>query len=326
MSYILEALKKSQQERELGQVPTLVDAPVSEARRLPKGAPWGPVAVALAAVAVAIALYAALSRVGVQPVAPPTATAGGQPVARRDVRAPVPAGIKPARAADGEAPPQAVAARRASGGGQVVGSPVAAGPELAPQVPGDGGVPATAHGTPPELAASEPMGTDVKANQQGADSLDQPISGDWMDSGAETGTAVPADEVPAAQSRRQKPGRAALTEPEVAPIPEDLRRDVEAFKDELHREQTGGAPRPAALKATPQDPTKLRLPLEVETRLPAFFMTVHIYDTVTTKRFVVINSLKYREGETTREGLTVEEIVPDGVVLGFEGHKFFRRR
>jgi hypothetical protein len=75
-----------------------------------------------------------------------------------------------------------------------------------------------------------------------------------------------------------------------------------------------------------EDPKKLRLPLEVEGRLPAFFVTAHIYDPVPDKRFVVINSLKYTQGETTREKLKVEEILPDGVVLGFEGNRFYRRR
>ena len=72
MSYILEALKKSQNERELGQVPTLVAAPATESHRVPRGKPWGLLAVGLAALAVAIALYAALNRVEVQPAAPQT--------------------------------------------------------------------------------------------------------------------------------------------------------------------------------------------------------------------------------------------------------------
>ena len=162
-----------------------------------------------------------------------------------------------------------------------------------------------------------------------------PPSGDWMEMDEEIGPAEPAGPVeppppvppPDARPRRTKPPRAALPEPEVAPIPEDLRQDVEAFKEELRRERSGGAPRPAAAKASaPEDPTKLRLPLEIETRLPAFFMTAHIYDTDKSKRFVVINALKYSPGDTTREGLKVEDVLPDGVVLSFQGHRFYRRR
>ncbi len=50
MSYILEALKKSQNERELGQVPTLVAVPATESHRAPRGKPWGLVAVGLATI------------------------------------------------------------------------------------------------------------------------------------------------------------------------------------------------------------------------------------------------------------------------------------
>ena len=55
-------------------------------------------------------------------------------------------------------------------------------------------------------------------------------------------------------------------------------------------------------------------------------MTAQIYDPDPTRRFVVINSLRYAVGETTREGLKVEQVLSDGVVLSFEGQRFFRRR
>jgi general secretion pathway protein B len=173
--------------------------------------------------------------------------------------------------------------------------------------------------------------TGLAENASGQDAMDEPISDDWMEMDEELGPAQPAelspaDETAAPRHRRTKPARAALPDPAVPSIPEDLRRDVAAFKDEIRRERSGAAPRPAAAKATREDPKKLRLPLEVEGRLPAFFVTAHIYDTDSSKRFVVLNSLKYTEGETTREGLKVEDILPDGVVLGFEGHRFFRRR
>ena len=101
---------------------------------------------------------------------------------------------------------------------------------------------------------------------------------------------------------------------------------MQAFKDQLRQERSGGSSASAANKARPADPTKLRLPLDVESRLPAFFMTAHIYDADAAKRFVVINALKYIQGDTTREGLKVEEILPDGVVLSFEGNRFYKRR
>jgi hypothetical protein len=68
MSYILEALRKSQQDREIGQVPTLATQPLFTSQESGRNA-WGLAAMALAGLAVAIALYAALR--GGPEVAPP---------------------------------------------------------------------------------------------------------------------------------------------------------------------------------------------------------------------------------------------------------------
>ncbi len=75
MSYILEALKKSQQERELGQVPTLDASGIftDDKEPIPPNY-WALLAVALAALAVVIALYAAF-RGAAQPQATPARTA-----------------------------------------------------------------------------------------------------------------------------------------------------------------------------------------------------------------------------------------------------------
>jgi general secretion pathway protein B len=114
-------------------------------------------------------------------------------------------------------------------------------------------------------------------------------------------------------------------------IPEDLRRDIEAFKDQVRQERSGTQPKPEARdkgQASQADvpPQQLRLPREVRRRLPAFLMTVHVYDKVPAKRFVLINALKMREGERTREGIQVDEILPDGAVLSYDGHRFYQER
>jgi general secretion pathway protein B len=64
----------------------------------------------------------------------------------------------------------------------------------------------------------------------------------------------------------------------------------------------------------------------VRKRLPEFIMSAHIYDEEPSKRFVLINGLKTREGEESREEITVKQILPDGAVLSFEGHEFFQHR
>jgi general secretion pathway protein B len=373
MSYILEALKKSQNERELGQVPTLVAAPATESHRAPRGKPWGLMAVGLAALAVAIALYAALNRVEVSPAPVQSEPApGGAPSDTPVASAPttiraealrgsplqiaaLPVAPLGAPGTPGE-PRQTLADQGLDAAGaeprglEAPGSPAGVPAGLTQTViRGDVPPPAPAKRAPQGAMGSDRLAAleeDVESIEGGdgemnpADSdlnamEEPPPSGDWMEMDEEIGPAEPAEPVEPpppvsprdARPRRTKPPRTALPEPEVAPIPEDLRQDVEAFKEELRRERSGGAPRPAAAKASaPEDPTKLRLPLEIESRLPAFFVTAHIYDTDTSKRFVVINALKYTPGDTTREGLKVEDILPDGVVLSFQGHRFYRRR
>ena len=108
-------------------------------------------------------------------------------------------------------------------------------------------------------------------------------------------------------------------------IPDDLRQDIQSFKEQIK----GGEGGKAAKKANnqkPVPPQERRLPREVEERLPSFLLTVHIYDAEPAKRFVVIDGRKLRQGDSSRGGILVEEILPDGVALSFEGHPFFRPR
>ena len=109
-------------------------------------------------------------------------------------------------------------------------------------------------------------------------------------------------------------------------MPDDVLRDIETFKEELRIEQAVELGSPVPKQATPKDPRDLRLPPEIALRLPAFVMTVHVHEKERERRFVVINARKYRQGATTREGLVVENILPDGAVLSYEGHRFYSPR
>jgi general secretion pathway protein B len=130
------------------------------------------------------------------------------------------------------------------------------------------------------------------------------------------------------------------------PVPPDLIADIESFKHQTRRgpepekvpEKARGpgrvadkgapaaTPRPALAPLPAGDPSQLSLTRAQEAELPSFLMTAHIYDADPSRRFVLINGLKYREGEQTREGLTVQQIRADGAVLVFRGSPFFRHR
>jgi general secretion pathway protein B len=128
---------------------------------------------------------------------------------------------------------------------------------------------------------------------------------------------VAEPEPPAHESETAKGGRNRTA------VPDDLIADIEAFKREVRSQEAG---RPDARKKEAIAPQDLRLPKKVRERLPEFIMSAHIYDQDPAKRFVLINGLKTREGEETREDITVEQILPDGAVLSFEGNRFFRHR
>lgn len=331
MSYILEALKKSQQERELGHVPTLETAGIFAPDKEEVGRrPWALLAVALAGVAVVIALYAALRApvlpetpsVQVPPAlpAPPKVTAA-QPEGPRlaETAAPSPAKPRPAQDLDNlsvthRSPPAPK--------NEAIAEPLIEPP------------PPKSAGPAPRGAAREPVGGARSPSRDGLsqdeiDLYDLKAEAD-MDPELELELqrqldeeSYPAEEL---ESDYSLP-------PERGPIPNDLIDDINAFKRRLGGKETkvreepeppaGPAPKARKLEG---DPTKLRLTREQQAELPAYFMTVHVYDKDSAKRFILINGLRYREGDKTREGLTVEQIVPQGVVLGFRGNPFFVHR
>lgn len=269
MSYILEALKKSQQERELGKVPTLETDPFSTEKGVGGTSSWVLLAVLLAMLAVIIALYAALRGKGDLPEAT-------QPVAEQ-VSGP--------------------GAQTPGSGGEESGS-------VEPEA-----TPGTASTVPDPEAVASPEDQTPVAKPEPVEPADTAQA-----------TARAEDREAAAPPARSRPPEAS----EKTEVPADLRADIEAFKKQVLDEKSTAKRAPRPDSAVP--PQKLRLPREVETRLPEFLMTAHVYDEEPAKRFVLINGLKTREGESTREELTLEEVLPDGAVLSYEGHKFFRHR
>lgn len=58
------------------------------------------------------------------------------------------------------------------------------------------------------------------------------------------------------------------------------------------------------------------------TNLPAAELNMHVYDANVQARFILLNGQRLREGETSSEGLMVERITPDGVILRFGTSSF----
>jgi general secretion pathway protein B len=248
MSYILEALQRSQQERELGQVPNLEQAAPAPARPRPAPGIWLAAALGLAALAVAIALYALLDQ---HPGSPDPAASGPAP------------GVSPRQTTPPPAP-----------------------------------LPAARQTTPPPAPATP-------ARQAGV------------------APALP----PAPPRSRPEPGD----------IPADLRAEVERFRQALTTPPaataepspvpvTPPAPRPSPAAAAPPEPTLSRLDPGLRSRLPPLNLSVHVYSARPAGRFVVLDSRKLREGDTTDGGVQLVEIRPGGVVLQFRDQRFLLER
>jgi len=71
-----------------------------------------------------------------------------------------------------------------------------------------------------------------------------------------------------------------------------------------------------------QLPTMNDVIMQGRARLPELHMDMHVFVQAPDQRFVSINSHKLREGMQIEEGLRVERITPDGVVLNDRGLRF----
>jgi len=64
------------------------------------------------------------------------------------------------------------------------------------------------------------------------------------------------------------------------------------------------------------------LPAQVRSSLPAFKVSGHAYSSDPALRVTRINDQILQEGHSLSPGLRVEEIIPDGVVLSYQGYRF----
>ena len=68
------------------------------------------------------------------------------------------------------------------------------------------------------------------------------------------------------------------------------------------------------------------LPFSVRKSLPELRLSMHVYVPDPAQRFVILNDSRIVEGEKTTDDVSVREIRPDGVVLEFQGQRFFYPR
>ena len=264
MSFILDALKKSESDRQRQSGPSLFEVKVAPPRRtLPV---WAVAIAVLLAINIIVISWMLLRHPSAQA---PAAAAGesspnGAPLMGR--AAPAPA----AAPAGGEAPTMAASSGRADAGDERPVPQAQPVPQShpVPQVRQPG--PATAI-SPPAAAAVAPAGP---ADQAGA----QPPAG-----------SNPSDYAPAVE-------------------PPPLR----------------GSATTAGTGAT--DGLAIYQQIVNTANLPSLHLDLHVYADRPRDRFAMINMQRVTEGDSLPNGVQVEEIRPDGVVLSYHGTRFLLPR
>jgi len=82
------------------------------------------------------------------------------------------------------------------------------------------------------------------------------------------------------------------------------------------------APAPAAPET--QVLKQSELPSEIQQRLPNLVIAFHQYSRSPSERRVMINNILLRQGEFITPDLKLEQITPEGMVLGFQGYHISR--
>ena len=79
---------------------------------------------------------------------------------------------------------------------------------------------------------------------------------------------------------------------------------------------------PATPIASDHTPLLQQMPQEFQRALPPLAVSIHVYSQDASQRILFINNREYHVGDKINGTVRVEEIVPDGTVLSYQGERF----
>lgn len=79
---------------------------------------------------------------------------------------------------------------------------------------------------------------------------------------------------------------------------------------------------PATPIASDHTPLLQQMPQEFQRALPPLAVSIHVYSQEAAQRILFINNREYHVGDKINGTVRVEEIVPDGTVLSYQGERF----
>jgi len=328
MSYILQALEKSEQERHRGEVPDLqrVSTPAYTARRRP--ASWALLVGGLLAVNLG-ALLIWMQPWSSPPPATPTAQAGaaidpsrlripeGEPLVQDGSRFGSATGVatlatrpvQPSEQPEGSAQdPGASRVQQAMAqddGQEEQPEAHGKGPEQTVASEGPGSGPAAgAAGTPHPAGSKAPSAPSGPAKVAQRSSQPRPAGPDAPHSGPQS-TQAASDTPPSGGTTARTRSRGP--EPEPA-SPAEVQPPSQAT---LHRADG------------PDVPSLRALPEAMRKALPEIHISVHLYDNKPRRRKARINGRMLQEGEEVAPGLRLDRITRSGVVLRYRDRSFY---
>jgi general secretion pathway protein B len=320
MSLILEALKKSEAKRRLGEAPDLATPFAATAPR--RGLlPF----ILIAIVAAAGAGWWLLDKPSASdkpaatstPQAKPTLTTNPPPtrtVAAESPRPPAPSAPAP----NAQIAAEHAASRPTAPAAESKGpSPFIAVPEPGKPMPSLGS------------RRTSPPTADV--SMAGKRLPPQPAAAAALDSAPKPKTLTAAATAPPQSTRTMAPaaGQKILPKAPEPKAPDTPPATTEVVGDKnvalaaksAAEKPAAPVPPPASASAQPY----YELPFSVRKDLPPLRLNMHVYAADATQRFVILNNSRMAEGDS-QDDLALREIRPDGVVLEFRGQRFFYPR
>jgi len=330
MSLILEALKRSDAERQRVQPRSLPEAPAAG----PAGSGPGRAVIGVPALAVIAGLvFAGLRLVehdagADAPLSPNERPAAASTTEARDDTA----SVAPTAASDGiEAGPAS--------------SPRQPEPELRPDARGkadprpgaDSGAVSSPEPRPEPSPEPRPAVNDAAEATAAAPASGTGETGaegeNATPSGAPAATARPEDEggAPRTADARATPTGSAAVRP-ATPSERDSTPPAPPIRVDLPpRQARAVTASPAASASSGRDgagaasrplPALSQLPQDTRAAIGELTINIHVYDPQPAARFVLLDLKRYREGDAISDDLAVVEIRPDSIVLAYRGQRF----
>lgn len=318
MSYILEALKKAQAERQLGSAPDIHTPAPSHVPAPTAGASRKPLLIGLSA-GIVIAGIAGVLAWRSQAPAPQVAVLAS--AAQGASGAAMPA---PAVSSDAAAPAPALAAGTAS--------PAAAVPALAPMpAPMPTPIPTptstTAAGSPgasPGAAASAPVAPHREPAQAPRQAANNVTAAEAAPAARPSSAAPPAGEAARPRPSTQPDGRAAPAA-RSTPAPANV---AAASPEAVYLPAPAArAPDPAPVARAPEPVeenlrTLQQLPEAIQREVPRVSVGGYIYSPNPADRLLLVDKMLRREGEELAPGLVLERLMPKYAVMNYRGTRY----